>query len=226
MYWVIVICMILFFLLFLILITKITVILDLQHIGDNDHLKIKLRAWRIIKYTINIPLIKVDDEANIIIKQEQKVGNEQSKNKVKEKGRKITPEEDIRALHDVKEILQHVIGMHKIVRRFLKKVKVKKFEWHSQVGIGDAAQTGILTGLAWSIKSGVVGLISSYMYLSTTPILTIDPAFNIYCSKTKLECMIQFRIGQAMLAGIQFIKYWRGGRPKLKSKPFSFFVND
>lgn len=224
-FWIIIILMILFFILFLIFITKITIILDLQHIGNDDHLKIKLRAWRYIRYTINIPLVKIDDEANLIIKKEQKAGTEESNRKVKETENKITPEEEVRALHDVKEILQHIIGLHKIVRRFLKKIKVKEFEWHSQIGIGDAAHTGMITGVAWSIKGGVVGLISSYMKLQTVPVMTISPAFNVFCSRTKLKCMIQFRIGQAIFAGIQFIKYWRGGRPHLKSKPFSFFAN-
>lgn len=224
-YWFLIIFLIILFILFLIFITKITIILDLQHIGDDDHLKIKLRAWRYIKYTINIPLVKVDDDANLILKQEQKAGTEESNRKVKESEKKITPEEEMRALHDVREMLQHIIGLHKIVRRFLKKIKVKQLEWHSQIGIGDAAHTGMLTGVAWSIKGGVVGLISSYMKLQTTPVMSISPAFNVFCSRTKLKCMFQFRIGQAIFAGIQFIKYWRGGRPHLKSKPFSFFAN-
>jgi hypothetical protein len=225
-FWIILILLLLFLFIFLILFTRLTVILDLQHVGDNDHIKIKFRAWfGIIKYTITVPLIKVDDEANLIVKQEQKAGDESSDSKGKKSKAKITPEEEVKALHDVKEILQHIVGLHKIVRRFLKKVKVRGFEWHSQIGIGDAAKTGILTGLAWSIKGGVVGLISQYMQLKATPVITITPEFNVYCSRTKLECMIQFRIGQAMFAGIQFIKYWKGGRPKLKSKPFSFFAN-
>jgi len=224
-FWIILILIILFIILFLIFITKLTVILDLQHIGDDDHFKIKLRAWRFIQYTINIPLVKIDDEANIILKQEQKPGTEESKRNVKETQKKITPEEEVKALHDVKEFLQHIIGLHKIVRRFLKKIKVKELEWHSQIGIGDAAHTGMLSGVAWSIKGSVVGLIGSYMQLQTTPAMTISPAFNVYCSRTKFKCMIQFRIGHAIFAGIQFIKYWRGGRPNLKSKPFSFFAN-
>jgi Protein of unknown function (DUF2953) len=225
-FWLIVVLLILFFIIFLILITRLTVIVDLLHVGDDDHLKIKFRAWLgIIRYTISIPLIKVDDEANLIVKQEQKLGDENSNNKVKKGQEKITPEEEVRAISDVKEILQHVVGLHKIVRRFLKKVKVRELEWHSQIGIGDAAHTGMLTGLAWSIKGGVVGIISQYMQLHTTPVITITPEFNVYCSRTKLQCMIQFRIGHAMLAGIQLIKYWKGGRPKLKSKPFSFFAN-
>lgn len=227
MFWFIVILLFLLFLFIMIILTKITVTLDLNHSGDNDHFKIKFRAWYgLIRYTIDIPFVKVDDAgSNLIVKQEQKLGSDSEHNKGKNKEQKVTPDEVMNSLSDVKEIAQHIVGLHKIVKRFLKKVKVKKLEWHSQLGIGDAAHTGLLTGAAWAIKGSVIGIISQYMKLLITPVVTITPEFNRLCSKTKLQCIIQFRIGQAMLAGIRFIKYWKGGRPKLKNKPFSFFTN-
>jgi hypothetical protein len=210
----------------LIIFTKLTITLDLNHIGDNDQFNIKFRAWfGLLRYTINIPLVKIDNDANLIVKQEQKMGREKADNKVKETEDKVTPEDALNGLSDIKEITQHIVGLHKITRKFLRKVRIKKLEWHSQFGIGDAAHTGLLTGAAWAIKGGVIGLLSQYMKLQTTPVVTITPEFNQFCSRTKLKCIFQFRIGQAILAGIQFIKYWKGGRPKLKTKPFSFFSN-
>jgi hypothetical protein len=210
----------------LIIFTKLTITLDLNHIGDNDQFNIKFRAWfGLLRYTINIPLVKIDNDANLIVKQEQKMGREKADNKVKETEDKVTPEDALNGLSDIKEITQHIVGLHKITRKFLRKVRIKKLEWHSQFGIGDAAHTGLLTGAAWAIKGGVIGLLSQYMKLQTTPVVTITPEFNQFCSRTKLKCIFQFRIGQAMLAGIRFIKYWKGGRPKLKSNPFSFFTN-
>ncbi len=206
--------------------TKLTIILDVIHVGDNDHIKIKIKAWYgLLRYTIKIPFVKIDDQANIIIKEEQKMGDESSTNEGSKNKKKITPEEEVKAIHDIKEIVQHVVGIHKIVQRFLRKIKVRQFIWHSQIGIGDAAHTGLITGVAWSIKGVVIGIVGEYMKLKTTPIVTITPEFNLLCSRTKLQCIFQFRIGQAILAGIQFLKYWKGGRPDLKSKPFSFFAN-
>ncbi|WP_232328966.1 DUF2953 domain-containing protein [Metabacillus litoralis] len=227
MFIVMIILLLLSLLFLLIIFTKMTVTLDLNHIGDNDQFKIKFRAWfGLLRYTINIPLVKIDkDEPKLIVKQEQKMGSEKADNKVKEIEDKVTPEDALNGLSDIKEITQHIVGMHKIIRKFLRKIRIKKLEWHSQFGIGDAAHTGLLTGAAWAIKGGVIGLLSQYMKLQTTSVVTITPEFNQFCSRTKLQCIFQFRIGQAILAGIQFIKYWKGGRPKLKTKPFSFFSN-
>jgi Protein of unknown function (DUF2953) len=219
------ILLLLFILFFLILITKVTVTLDLNHVGDNDQFKIKFRAWfGLLRYTINIPLVKIDDDGpNLIVKEEQKVGSENTNHKGKEK--KVTPEDVLNSISDIKEIAEHIVELHKILRRFLKKIKIKKLEWHSQFGIGNAAHTGLLTGAAWAIKGSVIGIISQYLRLIATPVVTITPEFNQYCSRTKLQCIFQFRIGQTILAGIQFIKYWKGGRPKFKNKPFSLFTN-
>ncbi|MGM0874910.1 MAG: DUF2953 domain-containing protein [Bacillota bacterium] len=227
MFWFIVILLLLFLLLLLIIFTKLTVTLDLNHVGDNDRFKIKFRAWfGLLRYTIDIPLVKVDDDGpNLIVKQEQKAGSEKADNKGNEKEEKVTPEDLLNSLNDIKEIAQHIVGLKKIIRRFLKKIRIKKLDWHSQLGIGDAAHTGILTGAAWTIKGSVIGLMSQYMKLETRPVVTITPEFNQFCSRTKLQCIFHFRIGQAMFAGIRFIKYWKGGRPKLKNKPFSFFAN-
>jgi hypothetical protein len=226
-FWIIVILLFLLFLLLLISFTKLTVTLDLNHVGGNDQFKIKFRAWfGLLRYTINIPLVKIDDDGpNLILKQEQKAGSDNTANKGSEKEYKVTPEDALNDISDIKEFVQHIVGLHKIIRRFLRKIKIKKLEWHSQLGIGDAALTGMLTGAAWAIKGGLIGLISQYMKLKTTPVVTITPEFNMFCSRTKLQCIFQFRIGQAMLAGIRFIKYWKGGRPKFKNKPFSFFAN-
>ncbi|MFS0882857.1 hypothetical protein CHH83_23135 [Bacillus sp. 7586-K] len=226
MHWIFYLLLLFLFLIILILCTKLTITVDIQHVEDNNHFKIKLRAWfGLIRYTIEIPLVKIDDDANLVVKQKQKVGKEKNNDSVAKGTEKVTPEESLHFMQDIREITQHIVGLHGIIRSFLKKVKVIKLEWHSQLGVGDAAHTGIITGAAWGIKGGVISLIGKYMKVKTTPYVTITPEFNQVCSRMKLECMFQFRIGQAIYAGIQFIKYWKGGRPKLKSKQFSTYTN-
>lgn len=219
-------CLLLFFLILLI-ITKITVTLDLNHVGDDDHFKVKLRAWfGLLRYTINIPLVKVDDDSpNLIVKKEKTIGKENNQN-FSEKEDKISPDDVLTDLKDLNELVQHIVGLHKIVRKFMKKITITHFEWHSQIGIGDAAYTGMLTGAAWSIKGGVIAIISSYMKLKSMPILTITPDFNRICSRTKLQCIFHFRIGNALEVGLRFVKYWKGGRPHFINRPFSFIFGD
>ena len=62
----------LFFLIVSIFLTKLKVSIHYFHFQDDDSLKIECKAWLgLIKYKLNIPLIKVDDNSpTIVIKEE------------------------------------------------------------------------------------------------------------------------------------------------------------
>ncbi|MDF0726428.1 DUF2953 domain-containing protein [Cytobacillus sp. S13-E01] len=209
-----------FLLLFIITITKLSVNVDLYHTGDDDNIRIKLTAWfGLIRYTIKVPLIKVDKETpGIVVKHEEIAGQ---KDLGKKKKQKFSPMDILLSMRDTTEILKHVINLHTIIRKFFNKISITKFEWHTTLGIGDAAQTGVLAGLGWSIKGTLLGILSNYMKLMTQPVTSITPSFQIPISQTKLSCIFHFRIGHAMLVGIRLIKYWRGGLPNFKKRPLS-----
>ncbi|WP_417899322.1 DUF2953 domain-containing protein [Bacillus haimaensis] len=209
----------------LIFFTKITVHFYYHHQQDDDEMIIRLSAWfGLIRYTIDVPLIKVDKEtASIEVKEETHMGKG---GKTKEKDKKYSPEEILNSFRDTYEMVRHVVGMHKIVRRFLSKMEIKELEWHSNIGLGDAAHTGMVVGAGWTLKGGIVGFMSHFAKLQTQPILTITPYFQMMVSQTLIKCMIRFQIGYAILAGIRTVKYWKGGRPKFKTRPLSMLSKE
>ncbi len=108
--------------------------------------------------------------------------------------------------------------MHGIVKTFLKKISVKQFEWHTLIGIGDAAHTGVISGAIWAIKGSIIGMLSHYLNFKEMPHIMVTPHFQAVVSQTKIKCIFQFRIGHAILAGLKLIKFWKGGLPHFKSK--------
>ena len=203
--WIYYVLIIFFVLLFLLVITKITVTISYQHNGDDDLLKVKVKAWKFLTYTFSAPLIKVDkNTASIIVQEDQTVGGVESEKKVK-----ITVDEMIEAFRKIKDHLRHIVGFHRIVRSFLKHISVQKFEWRSNLGVSDASYTGFVTGVAWTIKGSIVGLIGNYMKLHQKPIIMINPHFQTFVSQTDLQCMISFRVGYAMKAGLLIVKHWK-----------------
>ncbi|PFG05119.1 DUF2953 domain-containing protein [Bacillus sp. es.034] len=219
----IIIAALILFLLFIAIITKLTVTISLYHGNDNDHFKVKLRAWfGLIKYTIDIPLVKLDDDGpNVVVEQKTKKGKESNPSKEKESKKKITPHDFIASLHDTKEIVIHVQSMHRIMRGFLKKVKLDQVEWKTLFGTGDAASTGTLTGTIWGMKGSIIGILSGYMRLQSMPVIEVTPTFQHAVIQTQFSCIIQFRIGNAILVGFKILRYWRGGMAKFKTKPLS-----
>ncbi|MFC7786945.1 MULTISPECIES: DUF2953 domain-containing protein [unclassified Rossellomorea] len=222
--WALIIVMaLIMFILFVLIITKLTVTLSLYHGNDNDHFKVKLRAWfGLLKYTIDIPLVKLDDDGpNIVLEEEQKRGNESNPSKTKASKKKITPQDFIDSLYDTKEIIIHVQSLHRIIRSFLKKVKLDHVQWKTLFGTGDAASTGTLTGTIWGMKGSIIGILSGYVRLQSMPVIEVTPMFQHAVIQTQFSCIIQFRIGNAILVGFKILRYWRGGMAKFKTKPLS-----
>jgi hypothetical protein len=208
---------ILFFI--IIFLSSIIIVIDFSHRKDDDHFKVQVRLWKFIRYTINIPTIKVEeDQPNIEYEKQTSSGNEEHT--------KVTPKDIHERLSDFQEILEHVLGMNKIIKKFLKTIRIKKFEWHTLVGLGDAASTGILTGAVWTVKGGILALLSHYMRMTAKPNYSVVPSFQIPASQTFLTCIFKMRIGNAILTGFKVLKYWRGGKGSFKTEPLSMVSDD
>ncbi|RDE32104.1 DUF2953 domain-containing protein [Parageobacillus thermoglucosidasius] len=205
------IAVLLFFLLFLLSLMKLSVTIFFQHAQGDDEWKITFQAlFGMIRYTIHIPFVKIETEPPGIAIDHQETIENISKGTVKRS--KYTPEELIHNFQKAKEFAQHVVRLNEIIKKFLGHISITKFEWQTKIGTGDAATTGMIVGLGWSLKYHLLALSSKYMKLKTPPFFMITPSFHEAVSETKFVCMIHFRIGYAMLAGIRMVKYWRGNR--------------
>ncbi len=214
--WLLLILIILIFLILLLIFTKITIYLNYYHHKDDDQLNIELRAWYgIIRYKKSIPLIKVDEQSpSLIVKGKNEAGD---KAQTEEKTSKITPHDVMTNLKNFREILGHVFELNRIIKKFLNKVSVKKFEWSTIIGVGDALYTGVASGALWAVKGSLLGLASDYLSFKEMPQIMVHPNFNQMMTRTDLSCMFQFRTGHAIVAGLKLIKFWKGGKPHLKS---------
>jgi hypothetical protein len=212
--WLIIALIILLVLLIILFWTKLTVQLDYYHGNDNDHLKLTFKIWfGLIKYKKEIPVIKVDENSpTVVLKEETKQGMKENQ---------IGKQDVVNSFDSAKWLLKNVVNLHQIVRDFLKKVSVKQLEWHTNIGVGDAADTAVLTGGIWAAKGSMIGIISHYFRLTEMPKMTVTPYFNYKISQTSFTCMFQFRIGQAMIAGLKLMKMWKGSTSKMKTKTLS-----
>ncbi len=193
-------------LLILLLITPIRLDVTYWHNGDDDQLTIKITVWKVISKTIEVPVIAIDKESPSLVFKEEVKGAGGDKEYI----RKETPNELVEQVRELNRWLQQIVGLHRIARRFLKHVKVKRFNWSSSLGAGDASTTGWLSGLIWSIKGSMAGLLSSYLTLKCIPELKVDPIFQGWASKTHLECMVTLQLGHAIFAGILVVRHTKG----------------
>ncbi|MFE7149614.1 DUF2953 domain-containing protein [Heyndrickxia sporothermodurans] len=209
------------FLLFLLVIwfTTITIFIDYSHRIDDDHLRVQFIMWKFIRYKLKIPAIKVE-------KAEPTITYEKKTNTGTHEHSEITTKEITDRISDFKELLEHIFGLKIIIQKFLKKVRITQLEWHSTIGFKDAALTGKITGVAIAVKSIIIAFISKQMNLMQFPNYSVTPSFQIPISETTLKCMIKIRIGNAILAGLKIVKFWRGGKGSFKTKPLTMISKE
>ncbi|MFC0522318.1 DUF2953 domain-containing protein [Pontibacillus salicampi] len=199
----------------IIILSKLRLSLLYLHKDDKDFVRLELRFLHFVKIKKEIPLVAFDKE-DMSIKTEEKteVGN-QNKG---EESKNYTPKEILHRIKEFQSALQRVVGMHRIIRRFLRKVSIHSFQWETQVGLPSASTTGMVCGAIWAAKGSVVGVLSHFMQLKTRPDMKVTPFFQQTHSYTRLECMISFRFGQAIFAVFQIVRYTRGKVPKWRRK--------
>ncbi|WP_042459708.1 DUF2953 domain-containing protein [Neobacillus dielmonensis] len=225
MFWLGIVLLVLIGLFVIIIFTKLTILVNYHHQNDDDHLKVEFRIWLgLIKYKLDVPLVKVDEDSpSVVVKTNTYAGDSPdgaSDGNVEEYTKK-----DIKSYLKNRQLLrQQIFKLNVIMKKFLRKVSVKKFEWQSLIGVGDAAHTGVISGALWSVKGGIIGLVSHYLNLKAAPQLSITPHFQASVFHTRISCIFQFRIGHAILAGLKLIKFWKGG--KLPSKDKTGFSNE
>ena len=201
---------------------KLRIKVDILHNEENNHIKIKMMVlFGLISYTYNVPFVKADEEnPSLVVESETKVGSSNNKTTTSEQKSRITPHEVMDQIRQAKEFLEHVVNLRGIMKRFINHITIHKLEWNSTFGLGDAAQTGMATGVLWSLKGSIVGILAHYMRLKSKPVLAITPHFLENVVRTKLICIFSFRIGHAILGGFRVVKYWKstkGGKQHVRT---------
>ncbi|PED06603.1 DUF2953 domain-containing protein [Bacillus pseudomycoides] len=121
-------------------------------------------------------------------------------------------------LDSIGELIKKLQEIHTIIKDFLKKVKINSWKWHSQIGTGDAASTGIVTGYAWGIKGMAAGVLGQYTHVIDIPEFEITPVFQGKGFASKGELTASFRIYRAVTTGVKLLLFMRKQRSGITEK--------
>lgn len=182
---------------------KITVTASFRSHGGTSKLTIECKAFfGLIKYKKTFPdFIGESEELAEALKTENE----------KPSGKEAA-DSLLQRIRESKEALEKILQAHREVKGFLKTVTIKRLEWSTAAGAGDAALTGIIAGAIWAAKGMIIGLLAETMKLKNTPSIIVTPYFQYRVSATMLSCMFTFRAGKAIFAGIRIYKYVKKSR--------------
>ncbi|PTM58632.1 DUF2953 domain-containing protein [Desmospora activa] len=175
--------------------------------GEDDEMSVHVRMWAgLLRFQYRFPQFRLTSEG-VDVKE---------KTKAPLSGKKPAWFETIglktlqRVRQDWRILKYRVIGLYDVFYRFLRHVTCERLIWKSHLGTGDAAETGVITGLAWGVKTSLVGMLGSYIDWLVRPRLDVVPHFQERRLETELDCMIRFRIGHAILAILRLLMRMRG----------------
>lgn len=182
-----------------ILFLKISLKLTFLYSEMEKQCLLQVKIWN-IKYTFDV-LERME-------KQKKKTG--QKIEKAEEEGgieNKVMAQ-----LDSIGDIVRKLQEIHSVMKKNLKKVKINQWRWHSQIGTGDAASTGIITGFAWSVKGMVVGVVGEYMHIIDIPELEITPVFQGKGFASRCELTASFHIYRSIITAFMLLMFMRKQR--------------
>lgn len=93
---------------------------------------------------------------------------------------------------------------------FLKKSTCKRFAWHTVIGCGDYAATGMATGALWVFKGLLYGYLSRILRISSSGHkIRVVPDFDRPRFDSSLDCILETRSGHIMIELIRFLIWWQ-----------------
>ena len=197
------------------ILTEIRVDIHFKHVQKDDQMELKVSAWHgLLRYRFRVPVLeKKEGEPAIIMESESGVeGNE-----INEETKKLTPADFQKVWSEVRTLLEEFIGLHRILRRFLAHVHLKRLKWHSMIGAGQAAHTGMLVGGCWALKGSIMGILSAYLRVDKRPDCLITPDFNGYKAATVFSCTLTFKLIRAIGTLMILSRHWKSNKTKRKS---------
>ncbi|MDA8352033.1 MAG: DUF2953 domain-containing protein [Firmicutes bacterium] len=204
--------------------TSVRIHLVYRRKEEKDHLEIGFRLFfGMIRFRTVIPSFHFDQNG-ILFQPELKTKDTEKPGKKQ----RFNLQKIRRYLAKINQFRRQIVSFQEIVsevnRRFLKHVVCEQLIWKSAVGTGDAASTGVVTGIFWGIKSTLIGFAGSYIRWQEAPRLDIEPLFHSEKIETTLDSIIRFRVGHAILAVIhlliRMIRNSKGGEGNWQSTRF------
>ncbi|MBO8165011.1 MAG: DUF2953 domain-containing protein [Brevibacillus sp.] len=198
----------------LIVLTPLRIELAYRRVSDNDYVNIQVSAWfRLVRFSYELPVMKLltgRAGSAVFADVKREMGQKQ-----KDSQKKITYPDVKTMLKKYKQFQRRVLDLRETMKWMMRKIRCEQIEWHTRLGFGEAASTGALTGLVWGIKSALVTSISHYITLRTVPRLSVQPVWNGEVIQTQFRCILRFRLGYAMVAGVRILlKTRRRGRER------------
>jgi|GEM_PF-517675 len=175
-----------------IMISPVRLWIDYRHRGKTeDTLLFKISfLWGLKHFTLQVPIIASTSKGVKIRAQD---GKKQKRWGIP----RPSPAQLAAGLEEWKKLKG---GVSKLLGFFGRKVMIKYFVWHTELGMADSARLAQITGGIWAGKGVVCAGLKQLLNFKRRPILRVIPHFQRSYFRTVFTCILEFRLGYAIIA--------------------------
>lgn len=182
-----IIAIVLVLILILVLFSFVTVHFRLLRRGEDDRITLTVACLRYLRYTVEVPLVDLSSRPEAVADSASR---------------------EIRiSLASLWDSRQRYKRYTFVLRYLVRRTRINRFCWHSEIGTGEAHHTGLLTGIVWALKSTLTTGLFARTVLLGKPDLAVFPDYQQPRLNTFLDCIFKIRIGHIMIAALKAV--WR-----------------
>lgn len=182
---------------------------------DGDFIAIKLSKWKgLLKYSLKIPYLDIKD-GRLQVKQKNKVIRAGNANTTQAKS-ELDFDDILEQYRKCSEILQILLDVNGRARKLLQTVQLTEWKWYTYIGTGDAMWTAMASGMIWTIKTTIYGMLSKLVQIKESPVVKVEPVYQVAFFATEWSCIAKIKFGHAILAGLYIMPRIRNSRKGAK----------
>ncbi|WP_165842206.1 DUF2953 domain-containing protein [Paenibacillus xerothermodurans] len=106
---------------------------------------------------------------------------------------------------NLRQLLTHCVRFDRWLSDTLGHVHCTRMYWKTELGVGDAAETAMTTGMVWGLKSSLLGVAFRFIKLHARPELLVQPHFNGTKFTTEVTCTTHIRLFYVCVAGLHLV---------------------
>lgn len=174
--------------------------------GQDDLLIMALQVWPgVWGYKLEIPVAQWTWEEWIpYLRMEAKTETSTGQTLSHEVKIKKVPPLPIRVLKEFPSVIKAGLEILRANRLFYRSISCQNLKWITEVGMEDAAATGIITGGLWVLKGWVFANLQRTVKVEfSRPEFQVVPSFNEPKLNLDFNCIFAIRAGHIMFMGLR-----------------------
>jgi len=187
---------------------RVYIFLQYKRMDSNDYIAVKVYTIKkTILYSMEIPMIKMAGTKELFwIQSKIKTAQSQDTTHNEREQRFVRKNLKYYLLHPRKlryiaKLFRHYARLYcDVMEEIAKKLHCEQLYWKTNYGSEDAAITGTITGMLWSIKSLLITRLKKKIIFNRQPIIMVTPTFGEEHLNIDFTCIFSIRIGNVINA--------------------------